>query len=190
VPCWGSDVGAARHPGGADLGGHSGEETGFTVQRADHISFTGGLRTFTVGANIIPYTDRFSGANRPHSYRVFATNTLGDKDTPGTPTMIVTSAFSKTAADRPNPPLARQAAPCSVTLTWTYNASNEAGFRIQRGTNATFTSGLNTITVGVKVTTLTQTVPRNSVLYFRIQAYNNADPSACVNDMPFPIHSP
>jgi hypothetical protein len=180
------------------------DETGFTIQRANNVSFTTGVQTFTVEANVTTYTDKASGSNGTHYYRVFATNTVGDKDTPGFPTMTVNSAFSNTTADQPYAPLAPPAEPsnvtatavaannksASVTLTWTDNATNEAGFRIQRATNAAFTSGLTTATVGANVTSLTQTVSRNSDFYFRIQSYNSADPSAWVNATPFPIHTP
>ena len=45
----------------------------------------------------------------------------------------------------------------SVILNWQALSNNETGFTIQRATNATFTSGLNTTTVAANAITLTQT---------------------------------
>jgi hypothetical protein len=78
-----------------------------------------------------------------------------------------------------------------ASLTWTDNANNESGFRIQRATNSTFTAGLVTSTVGANITTFqTGNVARNTAFYFRVQAFNSADPSAWVNATPFPITTP
>ncbi|MCJ7616423.1 MAG: fibronectin type III domain-containing protein, partial [Desulfobacterales bacterium] len=71
------------------------------------------------------------------------------------------------------------------------NSNNESGFRIQRALNSTFTSGLVTNTVGANTTTFnTGNVSHNVDYFFRVQAFNSADPSAWVEATPFPIHTP
>jgi hypothetical protein len=76
----------------------------------------------------------------------------------------------------------------TVTLTWLDNSSNETGFTIQRATNATFTTGLNTATVGTNVGTLVQTgLARNTRYYYRIMASNLLGASVWVNATPFPV---
>ncbi len=63
------------------------------------------------------------------------------------------------------------------------------GFTIQRATNTTFTSGVNTANVAANLTTLTQTgLSRNTNYYYRIRANNGTLVfSAWVNATPFPI---
>jgi len=74
-----------------------------------------------------------------------------------------------------------------VTVTWTDNANNEQGFRVQRATNSNFT-GQTSATVLANVTTFTVTVaPNANGWYFRVQSYNGALGSAWVNATPFPI---
>ena len=74
-----------------------------------------------------------------------------------------------------------------VTLTWTDNANNESGFEIQRTTNAAFTTGLNTSSVGANVTTITTGNISRVSYYFRVRAVNVIGNSAWVNASPFPI---
>jgi len=177
--------------------------TGFTVQRANNVSFTTGLVTVPLG-KVTTYTNPIGNTNQTFYYRVFASNTVGDTATPNFPTMNLDSGFSNIAPYPANAPLTPPAAPSNVTataarqgnnarvtLTWTDNANNESGFRIQRATNSTFTAGLVTSTVGANITTFqTGNVARNTAFYFQVQAFNSADPSAWVNATPFPITTP
>jgi hypothetical protein len=79
----------------------------------------------------------------------------------------------------------------TVTVTWTDNSTNETSFRIQRATNATFTTGLSTSAVGANVTTLVQSRPRGVTYYYRVAAFNTIlGLSPWVNATPFPITTP
>jgi FtsP/CotA-like multicopper oxidase with cupredoxin domain len=183
---------------------NSSTETGFTIQRANNVSFTTGLTTFTVGPNVTTYTDPVGNTNKTFYYRVFASNVVGDTATPGFPTVTLKSGFTNIAPYPANAPLTAPAAPSNVnataarqgnnarvTLTWTDNANNEAGFTIQRATDAAFTFNVVTSTVGPNITTFqTGNVARGTAYYFRIQAFNSADPSAWTNATPFPITTP
>jgi len=77
----------------------------------------------------------------------------------------------------------------SVILVWSDNSNNETGFTIQRATNALFTQGLTTMTVGANVTTLTQTgLSPNTQYWFRIRSNNGTFVfTVWVNATPFPI---
>jgi hypothetical protein len=177
--------------------------TGFTVQRANNVSFTTGLVTVPLG-KVTTYTDPIGNTNQTFYYRVFASNTVGDTATPGFPTITLNSGFSNTAPYPANAPLSPPAAPSNVTataarqgnnarvtLTWTDNANNESGFRVQRATDAAFTFNVVTSTVGANTTTFqTGNVASNTAFYFRVHAFNSADPSAWVNATPFPIITP
>jgi hypothetical protein len=68
----------------------------------------------------------------------------------------------------------------SVTLNWTDNSLKEAGFRIQRATNATFTTGLTTFNIAANplpvpsnLTYVDKTVANNSTYWYRILAIGN-----------------
>jgi len=177
--------------------------TGFTVQRANNVSFTTGLVTVPLG-NVTTYTDPIGNTKQTFYYRVFASNSVGDTATPNFPTVKLDSGFSNIAPFPANAPLTPPAAPSNVkataarqgnnarvTLTWTDNANNESGFRLQRATDAAFTLNVVTSTVGANVTTFqTGNVARGTAFYFRVQAFNSADPSAWVNATPFPITTP
>jgi len=177
--------------------------TGFTVQRANNVSFTAGLATVPLG-KVTTYTDPIGNTNQTFYYRVFASNTVGDTATPNFPTVTRDSGFSNIAPYPANAPLTPPAAPSNVTataarqgnnarvtLTWTDNANNESGFRIQRATDAAFTANVVNSTVGANTTTFqTGNVARGTAFYFRVQAFNSADPSAWVNATPFPITTP
>jgi len=67
---------------------------------------------------------------------------------------------------------------------------NPTNFTIQRATNATFTTGLNTVNPGGAVRSLNQTVSRNTTYYYRIRANNSiSGSSAWRNALPFPIRT-
>ena len=61
----------------------------------------------------------------------------------------------------------------TVTLNWSDNSANETGFLVQRALNPIFTSGVVNATVGGNVTTLTQTVARGTIFYYRVLAFND-----------------
>jgi hypothetical protein len=82
----------------------------------------------------------------------------------------------------------------TATLKWNWpdinNASNPAGFTIQRANNLNFTTGLSTSTVAGNLRTVNQTVTKNTVYYYRIRANNNVGgSSAWTNALPFPIRT-
>jgi FtsP/CotA-like multicopper oxidase with cupredoxin domain len=61
--------------------------------------------------------------------------------------------------------------PVRVRLTWVDNSNNEIGFNIDRATDASFTTGLTTFTVGPNVTTYTDAaVAQFTTYYYRVSA--------------------
>ena len=67
--------------------------------------------------------------------------------------------------------------------------ANPTNFTIERANNSTFTTGLATFTVAGTARTLTQTVTRNTIYYYRIRANNTGGSSAWMNALPFPIRT-
>jgi len=77
----------------------------------------------------------------------------------------------------------------TATLEWA-STSDPTSFTVQRATNATFTTGLNTSTVAGNLRTATQTITRNTTYYYRIRANNNVGgSSAWTNALPLPIRT-
>ena len=118
---------------------NSGNETGFTVRRA--VSPTGPWATLAaLDPNTTTYLDILGPARRPLFYQVLATNTVGYSFTPGYST-LQTQAASDVVVNGSLPPTP-PAAPSLLTavaetgprvrLTWRDNASNEAGFVVER----------------------------------------------------------
>jgi FtsP/CotA-like multicopper oxidase with cupredoxin domain len=173
---------------------NSTSETSFLLQRStDGVNFNYSVSVpAKANTGTVTYNDTNITTGVTYTYRVAAVNIAG------------TSIFSNLAAVAV--PVA-PAAPSnftaangsngagnsrSVVLTWTDNSNNESGFTIQRSTNATFTgNGVNTVTVGANVTTLTQTgLSRNTQYWYRIRANNGTIIfTTYVNATPFPIRT-
>jgi spore coat protein U-like protein len=78
----------------------------------------------------------------------------------------------------------------TATLVWTLAGAAPTNFTIQRATNLSFTTGLSTSTVAGGLTTVNQTVSKNTTYYYRIRANNNiGGSSAWTNALPFPIRT-
>ncbi|MHB8877196.1 MAG: fibronectin type III domain-containing protein, partial [Myxococcaceae bacterium] len=169
---------------------NSEDETAFMVERAVNggaFSPLARVGRFS-GTFRGSYTDRTVTPDNIYQYRVNAVNLAG------------VSAWSNTAAVEVRIPAApsnltavatagRLAA--RVTLGWTDNADNEAGFRIQRATDPAFTTDLVTRTVGAdRIGFVAGSLPFGTSFYFRVQAYNLAGTSAWVEAVPFPVTTP
>jgi predicted phage tail protein len=131
---------------------------------------------------------------------VFATNTIGDLDTPGFPIKTISSTASNTVGinlppDSPTNVLATASRfntnSDRVTVTWIDASTNETGFEIQWASDINFTVGVTTHSVNANVTThTTGNLPRGATYYFRVRAVNGSGVSAWVNAIPFPIVTP
>jgi hypothetical protein len=148
-------------------------ETGFTFQRARNSAFTTQLATWECPAGATTYVDADPAllTRTTYYYRVRAWNGTGN------------SAWSNTrnfrTANGPVPLAPSNLATGVVTrttvaLTWTDNATNETGFVVQRGTDATFTAGAANTTINTP-NTITRTVTGlrpNRAYWFRVAAKN------------------
>ena len=87
----------------------------------------------------------------------------------------------------PNPPTdptsltALTVSSSQINLSWTDNADNESGFKIEQSTDGTFTNPTITI-VGANVTTYSATgLSAATTYYYRVRAYNSAGDSGYSN---------
>jgi hypothetical protein len=68
----------------------------------------------------------------------------------------------------------------AVKLSWVDNANNETGFTLQRATNATFTTGLTTLSLPPNTNTYTDTagIKVGAIYYYRVATFNGVGASA------------
>jgi titin len=136
---------------------NSSNETGFEVHRSATVTGSFTLRT-TRGPQITRYSDQGLEPGSQYCYKVRAARVKGSNTS--------YSAFSNTAcATTPGPPpppappaaasgaIARPLSSSSVALSWTDNATNEDGFRIESSIDGMVwgllaTAGANTSTAG------------------------------------------
>jgi len=158
-------------------------ETAFFVQRA--LNGDGPWTTLAkLASDSITFTDPIGNTNNAYYYRVFASNTVGDTETPGFPTVALNSGFSNvesTGTVQIQPPAAptnliatlRQGP--QVLLSWQDNANNESGFVIERSDNGG--AYILVVTVGERngtgIVSYTDTtiIPGNNYVY-RVAAVN------------------
>ncbi|MBI4848707.1 MAG: fibronectin type III domain-containing protein [Nitrospirae bacterium] len=159
---------------------NSGIESGFFIQRATNTSFTNGLTTFTVGGNVIAFTDTTVAPRTRYYYRVRAYNAAGNSAYSNT--VQVTS--SRWIPATPTNLMFVSSTNSSITISWTDNASNEQGFTIQRAPNVRNRPGAwaTIATVGINTTTYTDNgLTSNTRYWYRIRAFNADGNSAYSN---------
>jgi titin len=148
--------------------GGSGYSPLFTVDNGNTLaSYSAMLPTSASGAVTIRATD----TNRDRGARSIETLHMD---------YLVIRTESDPTATAPNAPTGAQASPIShnlVTLSWTDNASDETGFRIERSVNGGAWSSLTT--VATNVTSYDDTSVSGETSYaYRVAAYNGAGDSA------------
>jgi FtsP/CotA-like multicopper oxidase with cupredoxin domain len=173
-------------------------ETGFYVERCSFVAPATTCSTFAriaapgPGNNTgsVTYVDATVVGGNGYRYRVAAFNAAGTSAYATLGTAVVIQPI-------PAAPISFTVAVArangnkdTATLTWTASA-NPTNFTIQRANNLAFTTGLATFTALGTARSLTQTVDRNTVYYYRIRANNNiGDSSDWTNALPFPILTP
>jgi hypothetical protein len=148
------------------------------------------------GVGLRQYTDLLGNDKTLYEYQVYAINVVGDtwdysnpalNEIPpggGWPTLTLDSRGGYGPVDTITAPsnLAGSAAvknkkTATVSLSWTDNSTDEAGFLIQRAYDAAFTSGVVDATVGPDMTALSQDLARGVTFYYRAQAFSNTTQS-------------
>ncbi|MFB3817806.1 MAG: multicopper oxidase domain-containing protein [Candidatus Methylomirabilales bacterium] len=143
------------------------------------------------------YSDVVGNDKTPYEYQVYAINVVGDvwdyADPAfneivlgGFPTLTLDSRGGATSSiATPSNLVASATAPnkktARVTLTWTDNSTNEAGFLVQRADNAAFSLNVVNATVGSNVTTFSQDVARAKTFYYRVSAFSDTQSSGWSN---------
>ena len=173
---------------------NSNNESGFTVERCSFVSPATTCTNFAQIATTLPntatYTDATVTGGNSYRYRVAAFNAGGISAYATLGTAVVIQAIPSAPTSFIVAVVRGNGNSDTATLNWTA-AANPANFTIQRATNLGFTTGLTSFTAAGTARSLTQTVNRNTVYYYRIRANNNVgDSSAWTNALPFPILTP
>ena len=152
-------------------------ESGFRIEQStDGTNFT---QIATAGSNAVSFSVTGLSASTTYFYRVASFNSAGD------------SGFSNTAsATTSAPPTSVPAAPSGlnatavsssqINLTWTDNANNESGFRIEQstdGTNFTQIATAGSNAVSFSVTGLSA----STTYFYRVASFNSAGTSGFSN---------
>jgi hypothetical protein len=179
-------------------------ETGFSVERCTGAGCTNFAQIAVAPARNntgnVTYVDTTVTFGNTYLYRVAAVNSAG-LSLAYSPVPPATVSVTVPAIPPAPPSLTVAAVKVSnnnytATLNWTYTPPPApapdplTGFTIQRATNATFTTGLNTVNPAAGARSLTQNVSKNTTYYYRIRANNNVGgSSAWTNALPFPIRT-
>ncbi len=172
-------------------------ETGFAIMRCTGAGCTVFAQIATAGPKSntgnVTFVDTTVQFGNSYSYQVVAVNGTGSSAPSNTVTVVIPAI---------------PAAPTSFTivvtpangnkdtaaLSWgpaTWPNPQPTSFTIERANNLTFTTGLTTFTVAGTARTLSQSVSKNTVYYYRIKANNQYGGSSnTVNALPFPVLTP
>jgi hypothetical protein len=146
-------------------------EQGFKIERCTGAECSNFAEVASVGANVTGYSDSGLAASSSYSYRVRAYNVAGDSGYSNT-----ASAVTQTPPTPPNAPTSLSAIAVSssqINLTWTDNAGNETGFKVDRCTGAGCTDFTQVTTLGANVTSYSDPGLAPSTSYsYRVMAYN------------------
>lgn len=158
---------------------NSTNEDGFRLERK-----TGASGTYaaiaTVGANLNSYSDTSVSGNTTYYYRVCAYNDGGDSAWSNEANVTTPAAPPPPAA--PSSLTAAAAASSQINLSWTDNASDETGYKIERKTGAGGTWS-QIATVAANATSYNDTGLSASTQYtYRVCAYNDGGGSAWSNE--------
>ncbi|MFA5104310.1 MAG: fibronectin type III domain-containing protein [Candidatus Margulisiibacteriota bacterium] len=144
-------------------------ETNYIIQRKQSINDPW-TNVATLGANAISYTDTGLTPNTAYLYRVFASNANGISDMSNA-IILITQALPGVPAT-PSSLNSVVISQTQINLTWTDNANNETGYKVERSPNGT-SSWAEIASLGADATAFNNTGLTATTQYFyRVYAYN------------------
>jgi hypothetical protein len=155
-------------------------EQGFKIERCTGAGCSNFTQIATVGANVTSYSNTGLTGSTSYSYRVRAYNGSADSDYSNTASAVTSAAPTLPAA--PTNLAASAVSKSQINLSWTDNAGNEMGFRIERCKGSACTNFALIATVGANVTSYSNTkLTANTTYRYRVYAYNTSGNSGYSN---------
>jgi hypothetical protein len=156
------------------------DETGFKIERCQNAGCTTFVQITQVGANVTTFSNTGLAANTTFGYRVRATNAGGDSAYSNT--AEATTPVAQTLPAAPSGLIGTAVSASQVNLSWTDNANNESGFKIERCQGNGCTAFAQITQVGANVTTFNNTgLAANTRYRYRVRAFNAVGNSAYSN---------
>lgn len=151
--------------------------TGYKIQRCQGTGCTTFVQVAVPTGTGTTYSDTNLLPSTSYSYQVIATDAAGNPSTPSN-TASATTLSGPPAA--PSGLAASAASATQINLSWTNNATNQTGFKVERSPD-----GITFAQIGTTGAAAT-TYPDNAVLplntyYYRVRATNSAGDSAYSN---------
>ncbi|HSF14549.1 MAG TPA: fibronectin type III domain-containing protein [Vicinamibacteria bacterium] len=148
---------------------NSSYEAGFKIERStDGINF---VQVATRGANVTTYSNTSLSAGVTYHYRIRAYDGLNHSGYSN-----VASASTQGAPAAPSGLGAIAVSSSRIDLSWTDNATNEAGYKVERGTDGVSFSQVAVL--GANATTYSNTnLVAETTYYYRVRAYEGANHS-------------
>jgi hypothetical protein len=157
---------------------NSNDESGFELERST-AEFSGFTLITSPNADQTSYTDSGLTPATTYYYRIRAYNNDGDSDYSNT--AGATTQAAATAPSAPSDLVASATSSSQIDLSWTDNADNETGFKVERST-VQGSSYSQIGTTAANVTTYSSTgLNADTTYYYRVRAYNASGDSAYSN---------
>jgi hypothetical protein len=155
-------------------------ENGFKVERCTGAGCTDFVQIATVAGNVTSYANTGLAASTNYSYRVRAFSAAGESDYSNAASAVTQSVPTLPAV--PTNLIATAVSRSQINLTWTDNATNETGFKIERCKGSTCTNFAQIATVGANATSYSSIgLSSNTIYRFRVRAYNATGNSSYSN---------
>lgn len=146
-------------------------EQGFKIERCIGAGCSDFVQIATVAANVTSYSNTGLTGSTSYSYRVRAYNASGDSNYSNTASAVTQAAPALPAA--PTNLVAAVISKSQINLSWTDNAGNETGFRIERCKGSTCTNFALIATTGANITSYASTkLTANTTYRYRVSAFN------------------
>lgn len=147
-------------------------ELGYRVERCTGVGCDGFGEIASLGANVETYLDESVTLGNSYTYRILATSAAGNSGytNEATATTIVPAA--------PSALVAQTISSTQITLTWTNNATNAQGVRVERCEGAACADFVEVASLAATATSYAQTGLEPGRLYrHQVRAVNAAGPS-------------
>jgi predicted phage tail protein len=155
-------------------------EQGFEIERCSGAGCSNFAQIATVGANVTSYSNTGLSGFTSYSYRVRAYNASGNSDYSNTASAVTQATPALPAA--PANLAATVISRSRINLSWTDNANNESGFRIERCKGSNCTNFALIATLGANVTSYANIgLTANTTYRYRVYAYNASGNSGYSN---------